>query len=105
MVIFMKQLTQKAILSLVVMSVMAAAQITMAQQLAPQKVLDDLTAEQTKQISALGRIPNHNPTSPAYDYHLSKILTPAQAAKYNQLKDGNRDNHQPIDFPFNIDSK
>lgn len=101
----MKQLTQKAVLSFVVMSAMAAAQITLAQQLSPQKVLDDLTSEQTKQIFALGLIPNKNITSPVYDFKLSKILTPAQAAKYNQLKDGNRDHHKAIDFPFNIDSK
>lgn len=87
-----------------IFAVLSIAQFAAAQQFAPHKVLTDLTPEQVKQIKALGNIPNKNTTSPAYDFHLSKILTPAQAARYHELKNGVRHNGK-VDFKFNIDSK
>lgn len=100
----MKNFTKKALLSVAIMSVMSATYLATAQQFPPQKVLTDLTESQIKAINALGPIPKNDPTSPAYDFKLSQILTPAQAAQYNKLKDGER-RQGKVDFPFNIDSK
>lgn len=100
----MKSLINKTLLSVAVMSVMSATFLASAQQFPPQKVLTDLSATQIKEINALGRISNKEVTSPVYDFKLSKILTPAQAAKYNELKDGPRQSGK-VDFQFNIDSK
>lgn len=96
----MKNLTKKILLS---MAIFSAVHIASAQQFPPQAVLDDLTATQIKQIKALGPIPNKDVTSPVYDFQLSRILTPAQAAKYNDLKDGERRPTRDINYEFNID--
>ncbi len=99
----MKNLMKAAIVSFAMMSV---ASIAGAQQLAPQKVLTDLSAEQIKQINGLGSISNSEATtSPVYDFHLKTILTPAQQQKYNQLKDGDRHASTGKHNMFNIDSK
>ncbi|HIW05721.1 MAG TPA: hypothetical protein H9889_00090 [Candidatus Ignatzschineria merdigallinarum] len=100
----MKSIMQKALLSAAIMMAMSATYFATAQQFPPQKVLTDLSQEQIKQINALGGIPNKDVTSPAYDFKLSKILTPAQAARYNELKDGVRRNGK-VNYEFNIDSK
>ncbi len=99
----MKNLMKAALVSFAIVSVSGIAG---AQQLAPQKVLTDLTAEQVKQINGLGRISNSEATtSPVFDFKLSKILTPAQLAKYNQEKDGVRYASTSKHNMFNIDSK
>ncbi len=98
----MKNLMKATLVSFAVLSV---ASIASAQQYAPQQVLTDLTAEQVTAINGLGRISNEDVTSPAYDFHLSQILTPAQAKQYNDLKDGPRQTAGSVNFPFNIDSK
>ncbi|HIW05720.1 MAG TPA: hypothetical protein H9889_00085 [Candidatus Ignatzschineria merdigallinarum] len=90
--------------ALIAFASISIAQFASAQQFAPQKVLTDLTPEQVKQINALGGIPNKEVTSPVYDFHLSKILTPAQVARYNELKDGTRQTGT-VDYQFNIDGK
>ncbi len=90
--------------TLIAFASLSIAQFASAQQFPPQKVLTDLSQEQIKQINALGGIPNKDATSPQYDFHLSKILTPAQAARYNELKDGIRRNGN-VNYEFNIDSK
>ncbi len=99
----MKNFTKKALLTIAIVS---SAHIAVAQQLPPQKVLNDLTAEQVKEINALGGISNKEVVSPVYDFKLSKILTPAQLTTYNQEKDGAR-HHSPngVNYQFNIDSK
>lgn len=81
------------------------SQFAAAQPFAPQKVLDDLTTEQIKAIHSLGPISNKNTTSPIYDFKLSKILTPAQADKYESLKNGERFPARTIQYQFNIDRK
>lgn len=97
----MKSILQKTILAFFFIT---ASHIVMAQQFSPQQVLDDLTVEQIKEVNALGRISEKSVTSPIYDFKLSKILTPAQARKYNALKDGEKQSGS-TNYPFNIDSK
>lgn len=99
----MKNLMKATIVSFAVMSI---AGIAGAQQLAPQKVLTDLSAEQITALNGLGAISNSEATtSPAYDFHVKQILTPAQFQQYNKLKDGERDTANKAHNIFNIDSK
>lgn len=98
----MKSLVKAAIISFAVISVTGIAG---AQQLAPQKVLTDLSPEQINQINGLGAISGSEATtSPVYDFHLKTILTPEQMRAYNQLKDGKRHSSTHFNYKFNIDS-
>lgn len=98
----MKNLMKAAIVSFAVVSVTGIAG---AQQLAPQKVLTDLSPEQIHQINGLGAISNSEATtSPIYDFHLKNILTPEQMRAYNQLNDGKRHSSTHVNYKFNIDS-
>ena len=98
----MKNLMKAALVSFAAISV---ASVAGAQQLPPQKVLTDLSAEQIKKLNGLGSISDDNGTTPQYDFHVTQILTPAQQAKYNDLKDGPRQTPGSVNYKFNIDSK
>lgn len=99
----MKKLIKATVVSFAVISVAGFAG---AQQLAPQKVLTDLSAEQIAKVNGLGGISNKEATtSPVYDFHLKNILTPSQLQTYNQLKDGERHSSTGKHHIFNIDSK
>ena len=98
----MKSLVKAAIISFAVISVTGIAG---AQQLAPQKVLTDLSPEQINQINGLGAISGSEATtSPVYDFHLRTILTPEQMSAYHQLKYRKRHISTLFNYTFNIDS-
>lgn len=96
----MKKLMMKMILPIAICGL--ALSSAHATPLTEENGLTDLTAQQVKSIHALGHIPNDGVTSPAYDFHLKRILCPNQLTEYFLLKQGDKTlEHVNYDFKEN----